>query len=212
MGANVVETRSVREWVKELIQFSNGHVPTDHGELPTNTQLLELLLTDPNFSLGWSSFSKSEKANPSLLNMLNSVKGCPLYLYNNTVKWAKDNLSSGVSSGSAAESSSEEVPKDIASMLRTREACLSHFEHRASTTSIKPEIQEPFPLKHSSGTVPPYKSATCGYTVTLCNTLTDVDLMQDNKLLINGASPYIALDQRSSVLNDINTGPRYISA
>lgn len=202
MGTDVVEKKSFREWVKEWIRFSKSRVPGD-DEPPSNTHLLELLLTNPNFSPGWSSFSKSKKAELSLLNMLNSVKGCPLYLYDDIVKWAKDNFSSPDSS------TGDEAHDNIASMLRTREACLSHFEAMAHTTSMKPETQEHFPLKHSSGTVPLTKLPLVG---TLYNKLTDVDLMQDNKLLINGASPYTAPDKIPDVLNDINTGSRYISA
>ena len=157
-------------------------------------------------SPGWSSISKSEMAELSLLRMLSSVKGCPLYLYNDIVKWAKDCLTASRSGEGGCDIDED---NDIISMLRTREVCLPHFEVMSHAESMKPFTEESFQLHHSSGTVPLTKVPFLG---SLYNVLTDLDLNQDENILLNGVTPYSEPDPYPDFINDINTGSRYISS
>jgi hypothetical protein len=89
------------QWVKKWSEWSHEcnsflskncpHVDSKGVEIhpsnrTTNLQhtddlsLLDHLLTDPNFSSGWDSISKSEQAEIALMERLNKIKGCPLFV------------------------------------------------------------------------------------------------------------------------------------
>jgi hypothetical protein len=74
---------------------------------------------------------------------------------------------------------------------------------------MAPQTQPQFPLVATNNSVSLTTVPFCG---TLYHMLTDCELMQENNLLINGNSPYDPPNPFPDVLNDINTGQRYIDA
>jgi hypothetical protein len=159
--------------------------------------LLNHLLTDPNSSPGWNSIPKSEQAEIALLDKLNNIKGCPLYVYDDIIAWAKEHLQC---------ESSMDAEDNIIPHHRSRHQCMKHFETTAHAEINRP-ITEDINLEVGYGKVSLTKVPFLG---SLYNLLTDVELIQDNTLLINGDTPYGNPIQTPPVFDDFNTGSRYI--
>jgi hypothetical protein len=81
-----------RKWIQQWICWSQKtfewNVNDDRTEnvLPDDLSLLELLVSDPNYKPGWHFMSESERAEIKLMNSLEDIKGCPLYVYDAVVK------------------------------------------------------------------------------------------------------------------------------
>jgi hypothetical protein len=210
-----------REWIRDWIKFDQGEsfesvvkCPSV-SEDPTQTTLLRMLYTDPNYSPGWSICSMSEKAEVGLMYILNKTKGCPLYIYDSIVKWAKEYLQPQ----SAADQHRVDKhfePKsglhhddNVLPLLRSRHQVLSHLEQWSNSKSMEPQTQTKFALLSTNRCVSLTTIPFCG---SLYNLLTDDGHMQDCNLLINGKSPYDAPHPFPDNLNDINTGSRYIES
>ena len=166
---------------------------------PDDLSLLEHLSTDPNFGPGWDSIPKSEQAEIALMERLNKIKGCPLSVFDDVVAWAKEHLQ--------CESSIAALD-NIIPLLRSREVCLSHFEIMAHAKPNLP-VTKDFHLEACDGKVSLTKVT---FLSSLYNMLTDVELVQDNTLLLNGDTPYANPIKKPPIYQDFNTGSRYIES
>jgi hypothetical protein len=207
--ANVNNSISFREWVRDWIGWSEKkptvpHEPQSEStettvvELPDELGMLKHLLDDPNFGPGWSIIPKSERAEIALLERLNKIKGCPLSLYDDIISWVQEHL----------QSESGESDGNIIPLLRKRERCLKHFESCAHAEAARP-VTTTVQLQESEGSV---NLTKIPFLPTLYGMLTDTELIQDGCLLMNGPSPYSNPEKKPAVFDDFNTGSRYIDS
>ena len=137
---------------------------------PDDPSLLDYFLSHPNFSPGWSSIPKSEQAEIALLDKLNKIKGCPLYIYDDVIAWTKEHLQC---------ESTMDADDNIIPLLRSRRMCMKHFETSAHAEINRP-ITKDIDLQACHGKVLLTKVPFLG---SLYNLLTDVELIQDSTLL-----------------------------
>jgi hypothetical protein len=168
-------------------------------DLPNELWMLRHFLDDPNFSPAWSIIPDSERAEIALLERLNKIKGCPLSLYDDVIDWAREHLQKG--SGMDSE-------ENIIPLLRSRVVCMKHFETCAHAKAAAPKT-EAFQLEESVGVV---NITKISFMASLYDMLTDVQLMQDKCLLLNGPTPYSDPVQQPIFFDDFDTGSRYIDS
>ena len=196
---------SFRQWVRDWISWSNYSNAKKEESADTtayladNLWMLHHLLDDPNFGPGWSMIPKSERAEIALLDRLNKIKGCPLSLYDDVISWAREHLQSD---------SDIDSDQNIIPLLRNRDRCMKHFESCAHAEVARPETVT-IQLEESEGKV---NLTKIPFLATLYGMLTDVQLMQDRCLLMNGPSPYSDPDKKPPIFDDFNTGSRYVDA
>ena len=132
---------TLREWVLKWIKRTEGKNFSDVDQEPsatadaTQTTLLRILYTDPNFGPGWSILSKHEAAEVSLMHILNKTKGCPLYVYDKVIAWAKEHCQSELS-----------IHEDdnIIPLLRSRQQVLDHVALWSHGACIAPQTKTRF--------------------------------------------------------------------
>jgi hypothetical protein len=155
------------------------------------------LLSDPNYLSGWFFISESQRAEITLMNSLNRIKGCPLYVYDTVVEWARATLSTPINS--------LEYDSPLP-LIRSREKFLKTSPIFAHTQNMKPvtnTIKLPGCSKQVSVT-------TTSYSANLYNFLTNPDLVNDHTLIIPGNTPHDDLpEDRPSVYDDVDSGSRF---
>jgi hypothetical protein len=195
---------SPRQWVEQWYHWTNSltkESPDYHPSgLPDDVSLLKIYLEDPNYQHGWNIISAGERAEISLMNRLNGIKGCPLYVYDCIREWAKD---------STQEDDDDLFGDHVINRLRSREQVLRTATKRAHTSTMEPSTNKIL-LEGCSKRV---NLTSMSYIGNLYDQLTDQELVNDNTLLLNGPTPYDnpCLD-KDYVLNDFNTGTRYVEA
>lgn len=197
-------TITARQWVEQWFHWTNSltkESPHYHPSgLPDDISLLKIYLEDPNYQHGWNVVSASERAEISLMSTLNSIKGCPLYVYDGIRAWAKE---------SALDDDSDLVGDHVITRLRSREQVMKTATKRAHTSNMEPYTNKVL-LKGCNKRV---NLTSMSYIGNLYDQLTDQDLVNDNTLLLNGPTPYHdPILNEDYVLNDFNTGTRYVNA
>ena len=195
-----------RKWIQQWIDWSqktfDSYVNDEKVEnlFPDDLSLLRLLLSDPNYQPGWHFMSESERAEIKLMNSLDDIKGCPLYVYDAVVKWAKTTLSTPTS----LDESDSFLP-----LMRSRENFLKEAPGYAHTTGMKPVTR----TIHLPGCRKNVSLTTMSYKANLYHFLTNRDLVNDKSLLIPGATPH---DDPPAVppshFDDVNTGTRFLKS
>jgi hypothetical protein len=108
-----------RKWIEDWIDWSKKSFERqvenkndNETVLPDELSLLISLLSDPNYLPVWHFISEAERAEIQLMNRLDKIKWCPLYVYDTVLEWAKSCLSPPAS----MEDSDSPLPQ-----MRTRE-------------------------------------------------------------------------------------------
>ena len=195
-----------RKWIQQWIEWSRSSFEKktlanpDQTILPDNLSLLNSLLEDPNYGPTWRFMSASERLEIELMSTLNGIKGCPLYVYDAVVKWAKSTVDRSMCL--------EENDSPIL-LMRSRDMFVKDypsFAHTANMIPVTRNVELPGCKKITPLT-------TTSYTANLYHFLTDRNLVNDNTLLIPGATPH---DSPPSVkpeyYDDVDTGSRYLDA
>jgi hypothetical protein len=198
---------SSRDWVKQWIMWteSRNNVAEVDGQHPTKKPdelgLLYSLLNDPNYLPGWNCVSHVEKAEIHLMHRLNKIKGCPLYVYDAVLDWAKEWL--------CDPENHTYQKQDTVHMMKSREQLLKSSVIFAHTKAMKPDTQNIL-LDRCRRHV---KITSMSYLANLYNMLTSPDLVNDTTLLLNGPTPYhnprdIDAVSRTTYMHELdNTGP-----
>jgi hypothetical protein len=198
-----------RQWIQDWVQWSKKssdisqmEQSDDNRMLPDNLDLLTKLISDPNYLPGWTYVSATERAEIRLMSTLNEIKGCPLYVYDSVIQWAKTSF--GLHSNS--ESENDDFPL---SLLRNRKEYLDVAVEFADTSDMLPKtIKKKLPS--CLQTVP---LTTISYLANLYNCLTSRDLVNDDSILLPGKTPHDDPPRRKSAeFDDINTGSRYLDS
>jgi hypothetical protein len=197
-----------REWVEQWYRWSEYENSKTGGTLPhpsnlkDDLSLLENLLSDPNYLPGWNRVPDSEMAELDIMNRLNQIKGCPLFVYDQVISWAKEWLYHPDELHSRANV--------ILRSLRSREELVNasvKFAHTQNTIPVTSKIKLPRCRKKVDIT-------RVSYLGNLYGILTDEMLVNDDTLLLNGETPYDnpTLPMAEDQINDFNHGTKYINA
>jgi hypothetical protein len=200
-------TYSSRDWVVQWVRWTEllNNTPGMSDRHPSKKKdeltLLEMLLDDPNYLPGWNCVPDVERAELHLMNRLNQIKGCPLFVYDHIVSWAKEWL---------YNPEERSLSNDMLTMMRSREELLNSSVTFAHTEKMKPVIAKillPRCRKNIDIT-------SMSYLGNLYSILTNQNLVNDNTLLLNGPTPYDdpSLGQEDYEIDDFNTGTRYVKA
>ena len=117
-----------------------GSVDAFHTK-PDDTFLLENYLSDPCFLPDWGMIGKEQAAEIELLSMLSRIKGCPLWLYDEIVAWAKKHFSSSFGGSNRFGTKCEPFSGVSASSLRSRKVCLDHLERESHLQKLCPVLK-----------------------------------------------------------------------
>ena len=199
-----------RQWIQDWIHWSKKSSdipPLEHSNddrlLPDNLDLLTKLLRDPNYLPGWNYVSTTERAEIQLMSSLNEIKGCPLYVYDSVIQWAKTSF--GLHSNSQSEND-DFVPL---SLLRCRKEYLDVAVEFADTSDMLPKTIK----KKLPGCLKTVPLTTMSYLANLYNCLTSRELVNDDSILLRGITPHDNPPRTESAeFDDINTGSRYLDS
>jgi hypothetical protein len=200
-------TYSSREWVIQWVRWTEllNSTPEMSDRHPSKKAdelaLLEMLLDDPNYLQGWNCVPDVQRAELHLMNRLNQIKGCPLFVYDHIVSWAKEWL---------YNPEERSCCNDMLTMMRSREELLNASVAFAHTEKMKPVIAKillPRCQKNIDIT-------SMSYLGNLYSILTNKNLVNDKTLLLNGPTPYDdpSLGPEDYEIDDFNTGTRYVKA
>ena len=179
--------------------------------MPDDIRLLQKLLQDLSFSPGWKHYGQRDFAELALLQKLNTIKGCPLTLFDDVVSWVKKHLLETDKDSDQESDLIQNVP--VAKMLRSRHKCLIDYESRSNMIDMRP-VTKDIPLIKSSGTA---RTTKVPFLHSLYYLLTDANLTKSENLLPsvltnNHVSPGVSQSNTNTIYKDIDTGLRYQSA
>ena len=194
-----------REWVKSWINWSEADSACHHQtDKKDNLSLLRKLLLDQSYKPGWNFVSKAEVAELKLLSILQVIPNCPLDTYQKIADWAQETYQRNSDDEVGGEFGNLSMPP-----LRSRERVL-----KSAITSSSMEDASPLETSlYLPGCGKSVRITRTSYTGALYSLLVSHQLVNDDTLLLNGATPYHdPTKEKQQILDDVDTGTRFSDA